>query len=42
MRSAFKKFTALNKITIFRGIGLSFLFIIFYAVILYILINSPA
>jgi hypothetical protein len=42
MKSAFKKLAALPKITIFRGIGLSIFFIAFYAVILYILINSPA
>ena len=42
MKSAFKKLAALNKATIFRSLGLSFVFIIFYIVILYILINSPA
>lgn len=42
MKSAFKKLAALNKITLFRNLGLSFLFIVFYLVILYILINSPA
>lgn len=42
MKSAFKKLAALNKSTLFRGIGISFIFILFYAVILYILINSPA
>jgi len=42
MRSAFKKLATLNKTTLFRSIGLSFIFIVFYIVILYILINSPA
>jgi hypothetical protein len=42
MRSAFKKITALNKATIFRSLGISIVFMAFYAVVLYILINSPA
>jgi hypothetical protein len=41
MRSAFKKITALNKATIFRSLGISIVFMAFYAVVLYILINSP-
>ena len=42
MKSAIKKLYALPKTTLFRNIGLSTLFILFYMVILYILINSPA
>jgi hypothetical protein len=42
MKSAFKKLAALNKTNLFRSVIFSFVFILFYIVILYILINSPA
>ncbi|MFL5740964.1 MAG: hypothetical protein ACJ75B_12150 [Flavisolibacter sp.] len=42
MKSAFKKFATLNKTSLFRSLLVSFVFILFYLVILYILINSPA
>ena len=42
MKSAIKKLSALNKATIVRSLFFSFVFIVFYMLVLYVLINSPA
>jgi hypothetical protein len=42
MKAVIKKFATLNKNTIVRSLFFSFLFIIFFVVVLYVLINSPA
>ena len=42
MKAAFKKLAAINKQTLLRSVLFSFLFVVFFVVVLYILINSPA
>lgn len=42
MKAAFRKLATLNKYSVLRNLAFSFLFIMFFAVVLYILINSPA
>lgn len=42
MKAALKKIATLNKHHLFRNLFFSFLFILFFAFVLYVLINSPA
>lgn len=42
MKSALKKFSALNRVALVRSLFLSVAFIAFYILVLYFLINSPA
>lgn len=42
MKAAFKKLAALNKHNLLRNLFFSFLFIAFFVVVIYVLINSPA
>jgi hypothetical protein len=42
MKSALKKLVSLNRSTLVRNILFSVLFLAFYMIVLYILINSPA
>lgn len=42
MKAALKKLSTLNKQTIIRNVFFSFLFIAFFILVLYVLINSPA
>lgn len=42
MKTAFRKLATLNKYAILRNLAFSFLFILFFVTVLYILINSPA
>lgn len=42
MKSTLKKLATLNKHALLRNIAFSFLFILFFVVVLYVLINSPA
>lgn len=42
MKAAFRKLAAFNKYSVLRNLAFSFLFILFFVVVLYVLINSPA
>lgn len=42
MKAALKKLSTLNKNAILRNIFFSFLFVLFFVFVLYVLINSPA
>jgi hypothetical protein len=42
MKTAFRKLASLNKNTILRNLAFSVMFILFFVVVIYILINSPA
>jgi len=42
MKAALKKLTTTSKLTLLRNVLFSFLFVVFFVVVLYILINSPA
>jgi hypothetical protein len=42
MKAAFRKITTLSKYPVLRNVFFSFLFILFFVFVLYILINSPA
>lgn len=42
MKAAFKKLVTLNKFALLRNIFFSFLFLVFFVFVLYVLINSPA
>jgi len=42
MKAVLKKFATLNKNSVLRSLLFSFLFILFFVVVLYVLINSPA
>jgi|GEM_PF-3180986 len=42
MKSALKKLSTLNRATILRSLFFTVLFLFFYLLILYVLINSPA
>lgn len=42
MKATFKKFLTLNRYPLLRNIFFSFLFILFFVFVLYVLINSPA
>lgn len=42
MKAAIRKLATLTNTTLLRKVLFSFLFILFFAVVLYILINSPA
>ncbi|HEU4472298.1 MAG TPA: hypothetical protein VFR58_14495 [Flavisolibacter sp.] len=42
MKSAFRKLVAVSKPSLFRSLFFSILFLAFYFIVLYVLINSPA
>jgi hypothetical protein len=42
MKAAFKKIATLSKYALLRNIFFSFLFVLFFVLVLYVLINSPA
>jgi len=42
MKTAFRKITTLNKYPLLRNLVFSFLFVLFFVFVLYVLINSPA
>jgi len=42
MKAALKKLATLNKYALLRNVFFSFLFILFFVFVLYVLINSPA
>lgn len=42
MKATLKKLAAINRHTLLRSVLFSFLFVLFFVVVLYILINSPA
>ena len=42
MKAVIKKIATLNKHLLLRSLLFSFLFILFFVVVLYVLINSPA
>lgn len=42
MKAALKKLTTLRKHAMLRNVFFSFLFILFFVLVLYVLINSPA
>jgi hypothetical protein len=42
MKANLKKLVTLNKYPVIRNIFFSFLFVLFFVFILYVLINSPA
>jgi hypothetical protein len=42
MKATFKKLVTLNKYSVLRNIFFSFLFVLFFVFVLYVLINSPA
>jgi hypothetical protein len=42
MKAAFRKLATLNKVTLLRNLFFSFLFVMFFVFVLYVLINSPA
>lgn len=42
MKAALKKLSTLSKHTVLRNLFFSFLFILFFVFVLYVLINSPA
>ena len=42
MKATLKKLVTLNKYAVLRNIFFSFLFILFFVFVLYVLINSPA
>jgi phosphatidylglycerophosphate synthase len=42
MKAAFKKLVTPNKYTLLRNLFFSFLFVLFFVFIIYVLINSPA
>lgn len=42
MKAALKKLAAINRHALLRSVLFSFLFILFFVMVLYVLINSPA
>ena len=42
MKAAFRKIAMINKFALLRNLFFSFLFILFFVFVLYVLINSPA
>jgi hypothetical protein len=42
MKAALKKLSALNRYSVVRNVFFSFLFVLFFVLVLYVLINSPA
>jgi hypothetical protein len=42
MKAAIRKLVTLNRYPLLRNIFFSFLFIVFFVFVLYVLINSPA
>ena len=42
MKAALKKLSVLNRYSVLRNVFFSFLFILFFVLVLYVLINSPA
>lgn len=42
MKAAFRKLATLNKSILLRNLFFSFLFVLFFVFVLYVLINSPA
>ncbi|HEY6955100.1 MAG TPA: hypothetical protein VI385_07640 [Flavisolibacter sp.] len=42
MKAALKKLSTLNRFSLLRNVFFSFLFVLFFVLVLYVLINSPA
>jgi hypothetical protein len=42
MKTTLRKLAALNKVSLFRNLAFSVLFLSFFVLVLYVLINSPA